>query len=1240
MTGGPPGAWDRVVHWLVINRLVAFMVGALVVFAGLVFAPFDFGLDGIPRDPVPVDAIPDTGENQQIVFTPWPGRSARDVDDQVTYPLTTALLGLPGVRTVRSSSAIGFSSIYIVFEDDVDFYWARSRILEKLSALPAGVLPPGVAPSLGPDATALGQVFWYTLEAQDAAGRPVGGFDPDELRSIQDWTVRYALQAVPGVAEVGSIGGHVREYQVDIDPDLLRSLDIGLPEVVAAVRSANLDIGARTMEVNGVEYVIRGLGFIRSLADLEETVVAERDFAAIRLRDVAHVGLGPALRNGILDDAGAPAVGGVVVARYLANPMEVITKVKERLAELAPSLPSRTLADGTLATVRIVPFYDRTQLIDETLATLGTALELEILVTVIVILVLLGSARSALLVSAMLPVGVLLTFGAMKQLGVDANVMALGGIAIAIGTMVDIGIVFVENISEALEKAGPNEDRAWIIARAGGEVAPAVLTSVLTTMVGFLPVFGLTDAELRLFAPLAWTKTLAMGAAWVLSLCLIPGLAWVVMRVRPARAGRGPLTPRAVIRSVLRPAHVRDWAAVVLGAWLAGYHGAGGALVVAMGLWRLARPFMPARGVRVVTFVELALLAFVVGLLLARRWAPLGPDAGDVGNVLFVGVVLLVVLGGFRLFEWAYPALLRAFLRNRVAFLVVPALTILLGLTVWQGFRGVFGFLPESVLGSSAGEELAEAFPGLGREYMPPFDEGSFLVMPMTMSHASIGEVAEMLSATDAAIAAIPEVERVVGKAGRVESALDPAPMAMIETLVTIIPEFAPASEGEAPVRQWRDHIRSPEDIWEEIAAASSYPGLSGAPLLMPIAARMVMLQSGMRSPMGIKVQGPDLASIEAFGVALEGVLKDVPELRPETVFAERVVGKPHLEIEVDRDAIGRHGISIGAVQEVLDVALGGAELTRTVEGRERYPVRVRYAREERDTVEAIGRVLVPTPRGEQVPLSQLTRVVYARGPEMIRAEDTFVTSFVLFDRQQDIAEVDAVEAARRAIDAKLATGELVRPVGVSHRFAGTWESHVRSEERLRLLIPIALLLIVTLLYLQFKRVSTTLIIFSGVAVAVSGGFILLWLWGQPWFLDVEIGGIAMRDLFQVDTMNMSVAVWIGFIALAGIATDDGVVMATWLDIRMKDAPPTSRAEVAERTVEAGRRRVRACLMTTATTILALLPVVTSQGRGSDIMLPMALPSLGGMAIELMTLFVVPVLYATFMKPVTVTDRA
>jgi Cu(I)/Ag(I) efflux system membrane protein CusA/SilA len=1229
--GPPTGLWERLVAWLVEYRFLAWTLGALVIFAGIAFAPFDLRVPGLARDPVPVDAIPDIGENQQIVFTEWPGRSARDVDDQVTYPLTTALLGLPGVRTIRSSSAVGFSSIYVIFEDDIDFYWARSRILEKLAALPPNLLPPGTAPALGPDATALGQVFWYTLEGRAPDGRVVGGFDLHELRSIQDWVVRYALQSVPGVAEVASIGGHVLEYQVDIDPDALRANDIDLDQVVAAVRSANLDIGARTLEINGVEYIIRGLGFLRSIADLERTVVAERDFATIRLGDIAHVGTGPRLRTGTLDDAGAPAVGGVVVARHLANPMEVITAVKLRMDELQASLPTRTLDDGTVAQVRIVPFYDRTELIGEVLDTLSTSLLREVLLTIIVVIVLLRSLRSAFLVSSMLPMGVLLTFVLMKQASVDANIMALGGIAIAIGTMVDIGIVFIESMDEGIARAPRDANRVWVIARAGGEVAPAILTSVMTTMVGFLPVFGLTESELRLFAPLAWTKTFAMGGALFLGIAMLPGMAFVVLRPHPEKLQLQQIPAaarlRAIARSLLRPAHLRDYVLVGLGILLLDIHIGAAALVVAMGLWRLLRPLVAPRTERWFTALELAAVAIAVTLLLSNRWSPLGPGAGELGNLLFVAVLLGGVLAIFILFEITYPRLLRWFLIHRWVFISMPVSMLVLALVIWLGFPRVFGWLPDSLLQSGTGQALSRNFPGLGREYMPPFDEGSFLVMPMTMSHASVGEVIAMLSATDAAIAAIPEVDRVVGKAGRAESALDPAPLAMIETLVTFRPEYRIEADG-TPVRQWRDHIRTPEDIWDEIAKAATYPGLSGAPVLMPISARMVMLQSGMRSALGIKVQGPDLGSIETFGLALAEILKEVEVLRPETVFAERVVGKPHLELEIDRDAIGRYGITIDAVQMILDIALGGAELTRTVEGRERYGVRVRYAREERDSVEAIGRILVPTPRGEQIPLSQLARVVYTRGPEMIRAEDTFTTSFVLFDRDADVPEVDAVEKARAHIETRIADGTLKIPTGVSWRFAGTWENHVRSEERLRVLIPIALLLIVSILYVQFKRISTTLLIFAGVAVAASGGFLLLWLYAQPWFLDFSIAGIAMRDLFQVDTVNLSVAVWIGFIALVGVATDDGVVMASLLDHRFRAEPPTDRETIIARTVEAGTRRVRACLMTTATTVLALLPVVTSHGRGSDVMMPMALPSLGGMTIELMTLFTVPVLYA------------
>ncbi len=1125
--------WERLVGAFVDLRVVAVVLALMLTVGGLMVSPFDPGLGFLPRDPVPVDAIPDIGENQQIVFTTWAGRSPRDVEDQLTYPLTTALLGIPGVRTVRSSSALGFSTIYVIFEEDVEFYWSRARVLEKLASLPSDLLPPGVSPALGPDATALGQVYWYTLQGQDADGNVVGGWDPDELRSIQDWTVRYALQSVPGVSEVASVGGFVREYQVDVDPEALRAHRVSIGQVANAVRRSNLDVGARTLEINRVEYLVRGLGFVEDVADLEQTVVVARENTPVRVRDVARVTVGPALRRGALDDAGAPAVGGVVVARYQENPRAVIDGVKARIAEIQQGLPRKTLDDGTVSQVTVVPFYDRTTLIEETLGTLSQALVQQLLITVLVVLVMLRNLRGSALVAGLLPLGVLGTFGAMKATGVDANIMALGGIAIAIGTMVDIGIVFVENIEQHLARG--EGDRAASIRSAAAEVAPAVLTSVLTTVVSFLPVFGLTDAELRLFAPLALTKTFAMGVAFVVALGLLPGVAFWVLRGRAARSD----TASGMVAAVA-----------------------------------------------------------LVGL--AWQWLPLGRGAGLFFNLLFVAALVGSVLGGFRLLERSYETLLAWFLDHKAAFLAVPAALVLLGVG---------------------------AFSSLEREYMPPFDEGSFLYMPTTMPHASMGEALELLSTMDAAIARIPEVDRVVGKIGRVDSALDPAPLSMVESVITYHPEYRTEPDGRV-VRQWRDHIRSPQDIWDEVARAASLPGLTSAPVLMPIQARLVMLQSGMRAPMGVKVKGPDLATIEAFGFAVEEVLKGVPEVRSETVFADRVVGKPYLEIDLDRDAIGRYGLTIVDVQDVLQLALGGMALTTTVEGRERYPVRVRYLREERDSLEALERVSVSTPTGEAVPLTQLAEVRYVRGPQVIKAEDTFLTSYVLFDRVPAVAEVEAVQAAQAALAERIERGELVVPDGVSFAFAGTYESQVRSERRLLVLVPVALCLVFVLLYLQFRRVSTTLVVATGVVVACSGGFLLLWLYGQPWFLDLPGVGEGLRQLFQVGTVNLSVAVWVGIIALVGIATDDGVVMATYLGQRFSEAPPDSVQAVRARTVEAGARRVRPCLMTTATTLLALLPVVTSHGRGADVMVPLALPMLGGMAIEGITLFVVPVLYA------------
>lgn len=1214
--------WERFLGFFVVNKLVVFVLVGLLIGAGLYVSPFDWDLGDMPRDRIPVDAIPDIGENQQIVFTKWPGRSPRDVEDQISYPMTTALLGIPGVRTVRSSSMFGFSTIYVIFEDGVEFYWSRSRVLEKLASLPNGTLPEGVSPTLGPDATALGQVYWYTLEGRDADGNLVGGWDLHELRSTQDWTIRYALQSVPGVSEVASVGGYVQEYQVDVDPEALLAYDISLQHVARAVRESNLDVGARTLEINRAEYLVRGLGFIKNTQDLEETVIHTRAHTPIRIRDVARVTLGPAQRRGALDDAGSEAVGGVVVVRYGDNPMEVIQRIKDKIAVIGPGLPRRTLEDGTVSQVTIVPFYDRSELIQETLDTLSTALIQQILVTIIVVLIMLRNLRSSVLISSVLPLAVLGAFVAMKWTGVDANIMALAGIAIAIGTMVDMSIVFTENIVEHLGKAQKGENTARIVAHAAAEVAPAVLTSVLTTVVSFVPVFALTAAEGKLFTPLAFTKSFAMVAALLTAMIALPALAHLLI---PNDAPEKVSSLKQLVRLFIRK--WRDSLIIAAGLWLVEWTLIGGLFVVFLGFFRILETTLPTSYHRYIRWVENTIAIVTVTILLTLDWMPLGAERSTFSNLLFVVGSVAGLLLAFFAFERIYVPVLRWSLKNKIKALVLPVFVILFGCTAWLGFDSVFGFLPRSVRVSKPVSAIAHALPGFGREFMPPFDEGAFLYMPTTMPHASVGQALEDLKELDAAIQSIPEVERAVGKLGRADSPLDPAPISMFETIITYKAEYGVDDAGNR-IRQWRDHIRTPADIWAEITRVAQSPGVTSAPTLMPINARIVMLQSGMRAPMGIKVHGPDLETIEAFGLQLEEVLKEIPSIRPETVFADRVVGKPYIEIDIDREAIGRFGLSIRRVQDVIQVALGGRMLTRTVEGRERYPVRVRYMREERDSVEALARIFVPTPGGEQIPLEQLAEVRYVKGPQVIKSEDTFLTSFVLFDKVPGAAEVDVVEQAQTYISEQMQTGRLQVPVGVSFKFTGSYENQVRSEKRLEILVPLALIIVFLILYLQFRRISTTLIIYSGVAICVAGGFGLLWLYGRSWFLDFDLFGINMRDLFQVGTVNLSVAVWVGFIALLGIATDAGVVLATYLSQRFRVQPPTSIEEVHERAIEAGQRRLRPCLMTTATTALALLPVVTSQGRGADVMVPMALPSVGGMTTILLTLFTVPLLYA------------
>jgi Cu(I)/Ag(I) efflux system membrane protein CusA/SilA len=1233
---------DRVIRFCLENKLITMLLMVGLVLWGVMVAPFDWEIDALPRDPVPVDAIPDIGENQQIVFTQWMGRSPQDIEDQITYPLTTALLGLPQVKTIRSYSMFGFSSIYIIFQEDAEFYWTRSRILEKLNSLPVGTLPADAVPQLGPDATALGQIFWYTLEGRDEAGHPAGGWDPQELRSTQDWYVRYALQCVDGVAEVASIGGHVKEYQVDVDPDALRTFDIPLHAVFDAVRASNIDVGARTIEINAAEYVIRGLGFIKSLDDLRQTVITSRDNVPITLDQVATVGFGPALRRGALDKAGAEAVGGVVVTRYGENPLAVIKRVKAKIAEISPGLPRKILADGSTSQVQIVPFYDRTQLINETLGTLEDAVRQQILVTIIVVVVMLLHLRSASLISGVLPLAVLFSFIGMKLFRIDANVVALSGIAIAIGTIVDMGVMLIENILKHLDDAGPEENRLEVVYRACTEVGSAMVTAVLTTIISFLPVFTMEAAEGKLFRPLAYTKTFALVGSIVVALTIIPPLAhWFIAgRLRTSWSRLGVWAGVALAGFVLPL--TTAWAPW----WL-------GLLLIATAAFHLAGNRLPERVRRGTLTAFNLVVAAIVAIWLAADWQPLGPEIPG-HNILFVLLSVGGLLGGIWLFIHYYPRLLAIVLRIKLLFLAGTALVILFGFTIWLGWGKVFGWMPEFVKRSSPYVTMLHSAPGLGKEFMPALDEGSFLLMPTTMPHASIGEALDVLRIQDMAINAIPEVEMAVGKLGRVDSPLDPAPISMIETIITYKSEFITDEAGRLltfaydetageylrddhgelvpdragrPYRQWRDEIRSPDDIWDKIVAAATLPGTTSAPKLQPIAARIVMLQSGMRAPMGLKVYGPDLDTIEAVALEIETLLKQVPAIKAEAVLADRIVGKPYLEIDIDREAIARYGIKIAMVQDVIEVAIGGKPITTTVEGRERYPVRVRYQRELRDTIEALGTILVATPSGSQIPLRELAEIKYLRGPQVIKSEDTFLVGYVIFDKRDGWAEVEVVEQAQAFLNQKIATGELVVPAGVSYKFTGSYENQVRAEKRLSIVLPIALFAIWLILYLQFRRISTTLFVFSGILFAWSGGYILMWFYAQPWFMDIDLFGHNLRSLFQMGTINLSVAVWVGFLALFGIATDNGVIVCTYLQQVFAERHPTDVGRIREATVIAGARRVRPAMMTSATTILALLPVLTSVGRGSDIMVPMAIPSFGGMLLAIITIFVVPVLY-------------
>jgi hypothetical protein len=907
--------------------------------------------------------------------------------------------------------------------------------------------------------------------------------------------------------------------------------------------------------------------------------------------------------------------------------LEVINNVKDKIKEMASGLPQKTLPDGTVSKITVVPFYDRTGLIKETIGTLETSLSHEILICIIVIIVLVLNLRASVVIASMLPIAVLSTFIIMRYTGIAANIVALSGIAIAIGVMVDVGVVFVESIiryMEMPENRGIRKGKAMVnlIYKAVSEVSGAIATAMITTIVSFLPVFAMEAQEGKMFSPLAYTKTYALASAFVLGLILLPTLSYILFSVR---------IDSKRIRKVLN--YILIAAGVLLSVLYSNIPALG---LTAVGLNNLLAHCWKKPGIS--NYINIGIALVVATYFLAEEWLPMGPQKGIIVNLLFVTGCIAIILALLWLLVIYYERILRWCLNNRWKFMLLPIATILCGILIWKR---------------------------IGQEFMPSLNEGSFLLMPTSMPHTGIEQNLNYIEALDKRLAAIPEVETAIGKWGRVNSALDPAPAQMFENTINYRPEYILNEDGKRErfkvnrkgeyllrnggtynpadgfrlipadslipdrkgdyFRQWRPEIKNTDDIWQQIVNVTHLPGLTSAPKLQPIEARLVMLSTGMRAPMGLKIYGPDLETIEQSGKAIEQALKDVPSVIPSSVFYDRAVGAPYLEIKLNRDNMARYGVNVEDLQEILSAAVGGMILTKTVEGRERFPVRLRYARELRDNPEALSMLLVPTATGAQIPLKELADIEYARGAQMIQSENTFLVGYVIFDKKQGKAEVDVVKEATKVIEGKIQNGELKLTKGVSYKFAGNYEQQERATARLMIVVPLALLIVLLVLYFQFKTLTASLIHFSGVFVAFAGGFILLWLYGQDWFMNFSLAGVNMRDLFQMHTINLSVAVWVGFIALFGVATDDGVLMGTYIHHVFLEKDPQTRHAIREAVVTAGLKRVRPAAMTTATTLIALLPVLTSTGKGADIMVPMAIPTFGGMLIQSMTMFVVPV---------------
>lgn len=1001
----------------------------------------------------PLDAIPDLSDAQVIVYTPWSGRSPDLVEDQITYPLTSALLSVPNVRFVRGQSFLGASFVYVIFEDGTDIYWARSRVLEYLNTV-ASQLPEDVQPTLGPDATGVGWVFQYALVDK------TGELDLADLRALQDFKLRYWLSAIDGVAEVASVGGFVKEYQVQIDPHRLASFGIGLPKVIQAIRRSNNDVGGRVLEIAGHEHFIRGRGYLKSTEDLTKVVIGvDKNHVPILLSQVAEVTIGPAMQRGLAElDGEGQTVGGIVIMRYGENALNVIERVKQRLKEVQSGLP-----DG----VEVVITYDRSNLIQRAIETLKHTLIEEMIVVSLIIFAFLLHVRSALVACITLPIAILLAFIPMAGQGLTANIMSLGGIAVAIGAMVDAAVVMIDNVHKKLSIEHPEAERKSLIIEAMKDVGPSIFFSLVIITISFIPVFSLEATEGRLFKPLAFMKTYSMAFAAILSVTLIPALAVLLIRGK-IHSERNPINR----------------------------------LLIAL--------FLP-----------------MIRFCIRFRWS--------VVTVAFLSLVL-----------------------------------------TWPIVKQ------------------------LGNEFMPPLNEGSILYMPTAMPGMSITEAGKVLQSMDKQLKTFPEVERVFGKVGRSTSATDPAPLSMVETVVTLKPKD-----------QWREGLTW-DDLIAEMDEKLNYPGMPNI-WWMPIQTRTEMLATGIRSTLGIKVFGDDLGQIEATAVAIERALQDDPRTSPFTrsAFAERLTGGYFLDFDIDRDAAARYGLNVQDVEDVLMAAVGGIPATQTLEGRERYQVNVRYARDYRDSIDALEKVLVPTKTGTQVPITEVANIEFRTGAPMIRNEDGQLVGFVFVDIKGDLGVADYVAQAKQVIDQKVAL-----PAGYRLGWAGQFQYFERAKAKLQWVIPTTLFAVFLLLYLHRGRFSDTLFVLSAMPFALMGS---IWL------------------LFALD-YKLSVAVWVGMIAMAGLAAELGLLMLHYLDHALIEAkkrnPSMSHKVFFEEVALGASQRIRPMLMTGLALSMSLLPVLMSDGTGADVMKRIAAPMVGGTASALlMVLLVFPALFVLWKLP-------